>query len=230
MNRRNMERLAARLQQLGFADDIQYRLQANVCFVPPHFEIPYQINIGADRCYFFVHCARGDQGLYDAVYFTACLRRMPEAAAEFAELDQSMTSINWQALYQSKEGLNVGDSIPDAYLIAELLQSVNNVDGEGIIRFRHWCDTSLENMVPNFSFLKNQYEISQRFYLIDDDAPISFADAMRFLQSRWMERKVNADRKLLVKNNASDTRPGGAAGKLLTKRVRPNRKPGNQIQ
>jgi hypothetical protein len=229
MNKKNMERLAARVQQLGFADDIQYRLQANACFGPPQFEITHQINIGADRCYFFVHCARGDQGLYDAIYFTACLRRMPAAATEFAALDQSMTSINWQALYQSKEGLHVGDSIPDAYLIADLLQSVNNVDADGVIRFRHWCDTSLESMVPNLSFLKNQYEITQRFYLIDDDAPISFADAMRFLQSRWMERKVNADRKLLVKNNEASGRVGGS-GKLLTKRVRPNRKSGSQTQ
>jgi hypothetical protein len=225
-----MERLAARLQQLGFADDIQYRLQANACFGPPQFEITHQINIEADRCYFYVHCAKGDQGLYDAIYFTACLRRMPEATAELAALDLSMTSINWQALYQSKEGLNVGDSIPDAYLIAELLQSVNNADAEGVIRFRHWCDTSLENMVPNLSFLKNQYEISQRFYLIDDNAPISFADSMRFLQSMWVHRKVNADRKLLVKNNPDGSRAGGASGKLLTKRVRPNRKPGNHQQ
>jgi hypothetical protein len=135
-----------------------------------------------------------------------------------AALDQSMTSINWQALYQSKEGLTVGDSIPDAYLVADLLQSVNNVDAEGVIRFRHWCDTSLENMVPNISFLKNQYEISQRFYLIDDNAPISFADAMRFLQSRWVERKVNADRKLLVKNNPDRAQAGGGSGKLLAKR------------
>ncbi len=225
-----MERLAARLQQLGFADDIQYRLQANACFGPAQFEITHQINIGADRCYFFVHCARGDQGLYDAIYFTACLRRMPEATAELAALDQSMTSINWQALYQSKEGLTVGDSIPDAYLIADLLQSVNNVDADGVIRFRHWCDTSLENMISNLPILKNQYDISQRFYLIDDNAPINFGDAMRFLQSMWVQRKVNADRKLLVKNNAGDPRAGGESGKLLTKRVRPNRKPGNHQQ
>lgn len=230
MNRRNMERLAARLQQLGFSDDIQYRLQANACFGPAHFEITHQINLGADRCYFFVHCARGDQGLYDAIYFTACLRRMPEASPEFAALDQSLASIDWQALYRSKEGLSVGDSIPDAYLIADLLQSVNNADADGVLRFRHWCDTSLENMVPNLAFLKNQYEIGQRFYLIDENAPISFADAMRFLQSMWVQRKVNADRKLLVKNGSSEARAGGASGKLLTKRVRANRKPGNHQQ
>lgn len=227
MNRKNMERLAARLQQLGFADDIQYRLQANACFGPAQFEITHQITTGADRCYFFVHCARGDQGLYDAIYFTACLRRMPTVGADLTALDQSMQAIDWQALYRSKEGLNVGDSIPDAYLIAELLQSVNNVDADSVVRFRHWCDTSLESMIPNLAFLKNQYEITQRFYLIDEESPISFGDAMRFLQSKWVERKVNADRKLLVKNNAADSR-GGGSGKLLTKRVRPHPRPGNQ--
>lgn len=222
-----MERLAARLQQLGFADDILYRLQANACFGPAQFEITHQINNGADRCYFFVHCAKGDQGLYDAIYFTACLRRIPEPPPDCLALDQSMTAVNWQALYQSKEGLMVGDSIPDAYLVAELLQSVHNADADGVIRFRHWGDTSLESMVPNLSFLKNQYEINQRFYLIDENTPINFGDAMRFLQSMWVQRKVNADRKLLLKHTAGDPQAGGASGKLLTKRVRPNRKPGN---
>ncbi len=225
-----MERLAARLQQLGFVDDIQYRLQANACFGPSQFEITHQVNIGADRCYFLVHCARGDQGLYDAIYFTACLRRMPPATSEHAALDNSMASINWQALYQSKEGLHVGDTIPDAYLIAELLQSVNNVDADGVIRFRHWCDTSLENMIPNLPFLKNRYEISQPFYFVGDDAPINFIDAMRFLQSMWIQRQVRTDRKLLVKNNEDGGRGSGSTGKLLIKRVRPNRRPGNQIQ
>jgi hypothetical protein len=230
MNRKNMERLASRLQQLGFADDIQYRLQANACFGPQQFEIAHKINYGADRCYFFVHCAKGDQELYDAIYFTACLRRIPEAVNELLPIDQLMSSINWQGLYESKEGLTVGDSIPDAYHIAEILQSVNKSDTDGLLRFRHWSDTSLESMVPNLSFLKNQYEISQRFYLIGEEAPINFTDAMRFLQSMWIQRKVNIDRKLLVKNNTSEGTGGGSAGKLLSRRVRPNRKPGNHQQ
>jgi hypothetical protein len=230
MNRKNIERLASRLQQLGFSDDIQYRLQANACFGPPQFEISHKISNGVDRCYFYVHCAKGDQELYDAIYFTACLRRIPEPSIELKELDLSMTSIDWQGLYQSKEGLSVGDTIPDAYHIAEILLAINNADAEGIIRFRHWSDTSLENLVPNLSFLKNQHEISQRFYLIGEEAPINFTDAMRFLQSMWMQRKLNADRKLLVKNNTAEAGTGGGSGKLLTKRIRPYRKPGNHQQ
>ncbi|MFW2476834.1 MAG: hypothetical protein ACN4EP_07960 [Sediminibacterium sp.] len=222
MNRKNMDMLAGRLRQLGFSEDIQYRLLSNVCFAPAHFEIDHQMLVGADRCRFSVHCVRGDQGLYDAIYFIASLSKLPETPTDLSVIDSSMHKIDWQALYQGKEGLVMGDPVQDTYVIADLLQEVINIDKEGLVRYKHWSGTSLEEMVPNLSYLKTQFEISQRFYLIDQQSPINFGDAMRFLQSRWLERKVNSDRKLLLKSSS-----GRQGGHLLKKRLRNNRRLNN---
>ena len=71
------------------------------------------------------------------------------------------------------------------------------------------------------SNLKNEWEISERFYFFDENLVITFDDAVRFLSSRWIEKQMAARKKLLVKKTVAD-RSGGsvAGGKLLTKNPR----------
>lgn len=224
MNKKNVESLAVRLVQLGFGESVGARLAAYCCFEPASFEISHRIEESEMSCLFQVHCTKGELGLYDALYFTATLRKPPPVPPGGERLDVEMQAIDWAGIFNAREG---NKDLPDLMVQAEkaavLLSSLKSIDDSGVIRFRHWAGTPLENMLPNASAIRTQHEISQRFYLMPDQPPISFPEALRFMQSRWMERKIVADRKLLVKNK---DKQGGASGKLLTKRVRPNRKPG----
>ncbi len=226
MNKRNLEMLAARLQKLGFDADIQYRLSAHCCFAPSEFTISHTMKAGGDECEFFVQCMRGEQGMYDAMSFTAVLRKLPEIPVELSALNEAMSTIDWTALYACRNTMQVVTVEQDTFTAAALLEDVAKVDTEGLLRFRYWGGTPLEALVPGLHALKTTHEISQRFYLITED-PISFMDAFRFLQSNWMARKVNMDkRSLLQKRDRNADKAGSAAGKLLAKRVRPNKKPG----
>lgn len=227
MNQKNIEQLAARLESLGCGPSIRARLAAYICFAPVQFEIRHCIPLADGQCDFFIHCIKGDQGLYDAVYYTAVLKRKSAAPAGMEELDLLMGTIDWVRLYSAREA---GDKSveADAAKAGDLMRQLFDLDTTGVLRFRYWAGTALEIMVPNLALLKSQNEIAQRFYLLPDQPPIRFDEACRFLGSRWMEKKINADRKLLVKNDRTEpaSNTGAKGGKLLTKRTKANRKPG----
>lgn len=226
MNQKNIDQLATRLEGLGCGPMTRQRLAAFACFGPAYFDLPCVQEISGETCEFIVHCTRGDQGLYDALYYTAVLKRKPPVPAGLEGLDESFGSIDWKALIAAREGSG-SFSASDAVQVADVLKQLHETDPGGLIRFRHWAGTALESMMPNINALKAQFELSQRFYLLPDQTPIRFDEACRFLQSRWMEKKVNADRKLLVKNDRSEAANAGSkGGKLLTKRTKANRKPG----
>lgn len=226
MNQKNIDQLAARMEALGCEPSIRQRLAAFACFGPAAFEIAHTTVLADSVCEFVMHCAKGDQGLYDALFYTAVLKRRPSVPVGLEGLDQSLGAINWQRLIAAREHAVDGLGT-DALKAAELISQLHEVDAGGVLRFRHWAGTALENAVPNIAVLKSKHELSQRFYLVPDQPPIRFDEACRFLQSRWMEKRINADRKLLVKNDRTESANTGAkGGKLLTKRTKANRKPG----
>lgn len=226
MNQKNIDQLAARLESLGCEPSIRQRLAAFACFGPMAFEIVHTTLVTDGVCEFIIHFAKGDQGLYDALFYTAVLKRRPLVPVGMEGLDQSLGAINWQRLIAAREHAAEG-SDTDAVKAAELIKQLHETDAGGLLRFRHWAGTALENAVPNIAQLKSQHELSQRFYFVPDQPPIRFDEACRFLQSRWMEKRINADRKLLVKNERTESANTGAkGGKLLTKRTKANRKPG----
>lgn len=226
MNQENLDQLAAHLEALGCGPSIRQRLAAFACFGPATFEIMHTTPLTEGGCDIFIHCSKGDQGLYDALYYTAVLKRRPAVPEGMEGLDQSLGAVNWERLLAAREHVMEG-SDADAVNAAQLIRQLQEVDASGVVRFWHWAGTVLENAIPNLAQLKSQHELSQRFYLMPDQAPIRFDEAQRFLQSRWMEKRINADRKLLVKNDRTETANTGAkGGKLLTKRTKANRKSG----
>lgn len=224
MKERNMEQLAARMVSLGCEPSIRGRLEAYACFSPAQFEIRQCVQ--GNPCDFIIHCVIGDQGLYDALYYTAILKQQPTVPEGLKELDMEMAGINWPRLWEAREKV-IPEATSDVVKAAAVFQQINEVDTTGILRFRHWSGTALEPLVPNLASLKSQYELAQRFYLLPNQPPIRFEEAYRFLQSRGMEKRISASRKLLTKNERTESSTTGAkSGKLLTKRTKANRKPG----
>jgi hypothetical protein len=226
MNKKNIASLGSRLQQLGFPPGITERLAAYCCFEPASFEIPYRLSDNGLSCTFHVHCMKGELGMYDAVFFTGTLRKDAAVPADCEEFDKEMGVVDWVGLAAARDSeAGVVDLVGQADRAYRLLSELVVKDVSGLIRYRHWVGTALEDLVPNLAVHKNNYEISQRFYLMGDESPISFADALRFLQSRWMEKKFKADRKLLLKRKEREAGNNSASvGRLLKKRLRPDPK------
>ncbi len=76
--------------------------------------------------------------------------------------------------------------------------------------YKFWRDSPLQSLIPVLSFLKSKHELSQRFYVIDGNG-ITASEAYRFLNNRWMERKMYANNRLL---QHSDTEIRGAKAVL----------------
>jgi RNA polymerase-interacting CarD/CdnL/TRCF family regulator len=82
-------------------------------------------------------------------------------------------------------------------------------------------DTPFMFLIPNAAALKNQYEISQRFYFFQDEEQISLDEAYRFLSHRWREKQLNAKKKQPENTNGLETTSVGAVTKekrLLVKK------------
>lgn len=226
----HIEQLAARLESLGCEPTIQQKLLAILCFAPTQFEIQQRVELNGDTCCFSVHCVAGEKGLFDAIYYTAVLIKKPALTDELRTLDEAMQAVPWQTIYQYSKGIDVVMNIQMENVIA-LMGTLIETDTEGVLRYTHWAGTALEHLVPQLSQLKLQYEVSQRFYLLPNQPPIRFQEAFRFLQSRWMERKIQQDNRLLSKKKDQGADGSGAAvGKLLSKRKSGVRKQNHRTQ
>ena len=233
MNEKNIEMLKARLLLLGFELGVEERLRAEICFSPQSFDLGFPVEAGKDHFEVSVHFSKGEREMFDTIYYTAAYRKPVPIPAELQHLDERMGGIDWEALQVAKgfatqnTTVVLAEMAKKAYLV---LKDVKDHSQGSLLLFKHWVGTALEVLVPNLGQLRAQIEITQRFYFMEDQQPISAAEALRFLQSRWVEKKVVAERRLLVKHEkpaVGGFKSGGAkgtGGKLLAKRPRSSRK------
>lgn len=227
MKTTTIEAFKARLIVLGFDHAIEHRLRGYCCFAPQQFELLHCVVADDTKCFFAVQCVRGDLGLYDAMSYTATLIRLPELSGDDLLLSQQCGQVDWDAFYFFRAHVRSEFNKLENTRAAELAERFLEEDVTGKIRFRHWMGTSLEAFIPNLAAFKSEFEISQRFYLAGQADPFTFAEAVRFLQSKWTERKMLAERKALMGKRESGDGSGAAGSKLLSKRLRPSRKRGN---
>ncbi len=225
MNEKNIEMLKARLGSLGFVEHTEAMLRCAICFLPQQFQLAFLLNSGKDSCHFTVHFVKGEKDLYDCLYYQAVLRKAVAVPDEMKELDMRMEAIDWKQLAACKDGGNINEAIgKEALQAALLLEELSSFPQGNLLQYKYWAGTALEAIIDSAGLLKNQYEISQRFYFVEDQPPISADEAMRFLQSRWAEKQAQAKQKLLPKKTESSN---SSTTKLLLKRKRRQTERGN---
>ena len=74
------------------------------------------------------------------------------------------------------------------------------------------------NIIP----LKNKSEVSQRFYFLEGQPGISVGEAYRFLQTRWLEKEMQAKKKQTDVSQTTETGNGSqdSSGNGLLKKKR----------
>ncbi|MDB5232001.1 MAG: hypothetical protein JWN76_2806 [Chitinophagaceae bacterium] len=234
MNEKNILMLKARLEMLGFTQAIEERLLGFLWYQPVEFDLKFEHPTGKDRCSFIVHFARGEQGLYDVLFYTAIFKKEVVIPEHMRLVDDLMQTIEWTNLYTGAESTVAHDFFrPDkAIQAAAVFKQLSEMPGSEILKYKHWSNTPFEFLIPNLALLKSQYEIAQRFYLVEDHQPISSSEALRFLQSKTMEKTMLAAKKLQLKKKGDERTSllpkKTGSGKLLSKRPRPGLRGGVQ--
>lgn len=221
MNDKNIQLLKTRLMQLGFGPSVETMLRCHICFQPSVFDLPLIKLVAKDSFLFHVHLEKGDRDLYELRYYQATLRKDVVIPAELETVNNAMQLVDWHSLVNGKLAPDKIESstVQTAFEVLGKLQIAGV--GADLLRYKYWIGTPLETMILQLPVLKNDWEISERFYFFDEDMVITFDDAVRFLSSRWLEKQLVARKKLLVKKIVSD-RTGGSisGGKLLSKNPR----------
>ncbi len=173
----NLAPVVKLLQAMGFENGLERALRAKACFLPLHFEVFHKLDRAGDTCSFHLYF-KEDAGMYKCLYYDACYRK--EIAFDdpvVASLDSRMKTIDWAADFDDIEAI---------------MHDLKMVDPQtaNLLLFKYWAGSPLESNLVSIAALRSQYEISQRFYVIEGSVPISVDEAFRFLQSRWMEKQA----------------------------------------
>ena len=210
----NLASLTGALEKLGFDTSLQTSLNTHISLQLPKFSISYKAVKERDvlKCNLFFQ--RKESG-YSCSWYDAILRKeimIPAIsidAISLEKLDQEMSLIDWNEIFHREQ--NIASIINDLY---KLSTNKEGKDYAEQIKVKHWSDTPLEALM-NITILKPRFEISQRFYFMDDTG-ISIEEAYRFLNNKWMERQ---QRKKPIENIVEGiTSPKSKAAKNAKKR------------
>lgn len=229
LNEKNIQEILEQLLALGVGPEIEYHLRANICLQPDHFQLrSRQLNEGdIINCIFYFE---REDNQYNCRYYELCVRKNILITddhlyeVDVKDLQERMIVINWDSFFMNsrtnlqeetweKEEVIEGivtdlkklSSTPEGYFISERL------------KVKFWIDTPLESYIPNINSLRNQYEISQRFYFFEGESQISLGEAYRFLCHRWREKQLNAKKKE-IDGSDDNSASGPQKGKLLLKK------------
>lgn len=218
MNIQNIEAVSKRLIGLGFEDSILPQLVKNISFKVQDFMIHQRMIKDNDVVNFHLaFTANKSLNSYSCIYYDATLRKQIElpdiriGEIEINELDKRMAEINWTNAFQNAEN-KIRDKGLDANSVEEKVENIVTdlcalepmEEGKEIavrLKVKYWCDTEVEKIVGNLNSLKSKFEISQRFYLFDDEKGISVEEAYRFLHNRWMEKQLQLRKKQDASND-----------------------------
>jgi hypothetical protein len=218
MHPSHLSALTNRLVSLGFPASVENQLRCHLCFAPTQFELPLTMRVGEDQGVFSVRAERDERGVYLLKYYHACLRKRVEVSEELAGLDQRMAGVDWEAVALGRQLATALDekSIQEATAVVQALDEFGLA--ADLLRYKYWQGTSLDSLVLFPSQHKSIWEISERFYFFNEVDHISFPEAIRFLNSRWMERQLQVKKKMAERSSDAE---GGDSGRSLLIKKKP---------
>ena len=211
MNQNNIEAIKGQLVILGLSPEIESDLRANICLQQEQFQLSYRQEKDMDvmNCVFYFD-RKGDE--YCCLYYEACLRKRiiaPDIVVNeinVKELDERMNEIDWKNFLLNKVKNTLRLEAIEG-IIVELKKLSTTPDGLTLsdrLKIKFWLDTPLIFLISNPGMLKNQYEISQRFYFFQGEEQISLDEAYRVLSHRWREKQMNVKKKQPENDSEAD--------------------------
>jgi len=177
------------------------------------------------------------ENIYVLSYYDASLQKetpLIDAAINginTTSLEKLMVEIDWKNAFDfvSKKQLNLEDKASwekeqkVESVIEDLSMLEKSEDGKVVavgLKLKYWSGISYQELFGNISPLKNKSEVSQRFYVFEGQTGISVDEAYRFLQNRWLEKQMQAKRKLVDEAVSEDDGSESTNGSGLLRKKR----------
>ena len=242
MNQENIKALQTQLFSLGFKS-FESALVKKICFKPKNFVFDYETSRGSDKLNFTLFLERDStQNVYELMYYDASILKEIQFqhtvinAVDTEALERKMGSIDWRNMEvldaDESPDLKLDEDWSNEILIESVIDDLFKLqeieEGKKLalnLKLKFWSGISFLEEIGNIKPLKNNHEISQRFYIYAKQSGITIDEAHRFLQNMSMEKLVNQIKKIGVagipekiksKTNKSLRlkKPGSSAGFL----------------
>ncbi|WP_121356775.1 hypothetical protein [Flavisolibacter nicotianae] len=209
MNRQNINELAEKIHRVGFEGVLPYLVQ-RICFQPPQFVVSRVLQKGSEKAIFhFCITRQTGTGNYVLDFYDAVLQKEAALAEEIdginlALLNHRMVEVDWQKVLRS--GSAEASTTEERKIWAEAeaiegivrdlakLEKTGGAEAALRLKQKYWAGTEYQEFTGTSLSGKVKDEISQRFFL-QDESIISADEAFRFLQNRWLERKLQVKRR-----------------------------------
>lgn len=228
MNLENIASLSSILFKAGF-ENLSYRLLQHICCRPSRFALAETVQRPSSRITCILYFERKATDYVFTHYDASLIREqiMPAITINQVKLDElhtRMEEIDWTlAAPKTVFRLNDASTWEREQRIEEVMNDMARLTAseEGraygnILKVRFWSGKIMEDMVGGLAAIRSRMEVTQRFYQVDGEC-ITIEEAIRFLQNRWMDKRIQAERKQ-VPEEGSSADGGGKSGKLLKKR------------
>lgn len=208
MEKGHFENIQKQLAVLGFEDQLEEKLMLAACFPGSASTLVFSGSAGEDLFSFLVHL--GNINSIPVVTDYLAVLRKPVPLDSVAEpLVKRIAKLDWKRIAAARSFSFADITATELQEIKEVLQLLDKHPDHARIKYSCWRGTNLESMIPGIAAFKNQYELSQRFYISPEHHSITSGEAMRFLQNRWLEKQVQ-QRRMEQRQAASDQRKKGS--------------------
>ncbi len=244
MNIENIAALAAQLQSLGF-DDPGLGLLRRICFRPGSFILTQSIQKGGAEFVFHIKVEKDhSHDTYHLKYYDAILQKenvwqqTEINGINLREIESMMSVLDWKMAFDFDEQKhwNAADktSWEKELKIEAIIEALGELEAteEGKafanhLKIKYWRDMPYQEVFSNIMPGKNKNDVSQRFYLSADQPGISASEAIRFLQNRWLDKQIQAKKKIAeipdTEKEESGSSSSGGSGLLKRKRLNGNK-------
>jgi len=213
-------------------------LLKRISFKPQNFILSQKMERAKDKLSFQLFFEKDSkENIYVLSYYDASLQKetpLIDAAINginTTSLEKLMVEIDWKNAFDfvSKKQLNLEDKASwekeqkVESVIEDLSMLEKSEDGKVVavgLKLKYWSGISYQELFGNISPLKNKSEVSQRFYVFEGQTGISVDEAYRFLQNRWLEKQMQAKRKLVDEAVSEDDGSESTNGSGLLRKKR----------
>lgn len=227
MNTENIASLSSMLSGAGF-ENLSYKLLQFICCKPPQFSISQVFAFDSDHLHCTIRFDRKGEEYIISHYDAGLLKElaMPQLTINqisLQQLEATMHEVDWK-LSEPPVTFRIDDESTwkrekeISRIVADLAKLSAVPEGKmyaDALKLRFWSGTILEELNGSLGAVRSRLEVSQRFYFINGEG-ISVSEAWRFLQNRWMEKKLLAMKK--VDGSATSGNQPIVDGKLLKKK------------
>ncbi|MCA6439315.1 MAG: hypothetical protein IM581_05265 [Chitinophagaceae bacterium] len=210
----------------------------HICCRPIRFVLTQQFSRNTDSITCQLFFERKGDGYVFSHYDAALIHEqlMPALTINqivLKDLEAKMEVVDWKAttsatVFRLNDPSSWAREKSIEELIVELARLGSTPEGKNyadLLKLRFWSGTLVEQLTGSLVALRSRLEVSQRFYIVDGEG-ITVEEALRFLQNRWMEKRMQAKRKEQEGSENAQTETGDVVGKKGRKLIKKKNRAG----